>query len=207
MAYTVVNNSVFASDEVADGTDVAQLNDNIEDTRTRVSALESTGSTLKAYESNYTWSNHGYIGYESTSSGTDADLTLTLEAPTATTIYPTGTTNDLLNSSNQIDFSANLFGDRIVITFEYEANSGAGNITFEKDYKIKIVLTDGTELSQVVTGTSVGANITQVEQFKTLEPYIGVAAVKIGGFTPPLGGTPDSGERKIKPTSLKIEVN
>ena len=138
MAYNAINNSVFASDEVADGADVAQLNDNIEDTRTRVSALESTGSTLKAYESNYAWSNHGYIGYESTSSGTDADLTLTLEAPTSTTIYPTGTTNNLLNSSNQVDFSDNLFGDRVVITFEYEANSGAGNPA--KDYIIKIVV-------------------------------------------------------------------
>ena len=204
MAYNAINNNVFIFGEVGSGADVAQLNDNIEDTRARVASLESVGSTLKAYESNYTWSNHGYIGYDAASSGTDADLVVTLEAPTTSTIYPTGTTNDLLNSSNEIDFSNNVFGDRVVITFEYEANTGPGNPA--RDYQVKIVLTDGTELFDVVTGTAAGASITQLEQLKMLEPNIGVAAVKVCGYTPPLGSA-DGGERKIKPISLKIEIN
>jgi len=46
MAYNAVNNSNFTSGEVGVGSDVAQLNDNIEDTRTRVSTLETTVSGL-----------------------------------------------------------------------------------------------------------------------------------------------------------------
>ena len=204
MAYNAINNNVFVFGEVGSGADVAQLNDNIEDTRARVASLEATGSPLKAYESNYTWSSHAFIGYDSSSAGTDADLVVTLESTTTETIYPTGTTNDLLNGSNQIDFSNNVFGDRVVITFDYIASTGTGNP--DADYLVKIVLTDGTELSQVVTGTAAGASITQTEQFKMLEPNIGVAELKVGGFTPPLG-SPDGGERKIQPVSLKIEIN
>ncbi len=110
MAYNAINNSVFASDEVADGTDVAQLNDNIEDTRTRVGTLETTVSGLdfsltklmfsKSFDYNPVITS-GQLGTGGISNFSVVDLTGTKSNET---LLPTGLDDFDFVTGSQLDF-------------------------------------------------------------------------------------------------------
>ena len=198
MAYNAINNSVFAYKAVGDGSTIAQLNDNIEDTRTRVTALENAGSVLVAYETQYTWSNHSDVGYASGSSVSDPDIELTIEAPDTTTTFPTGATYDMLDSSNDVDLNGLIYGDRAVIRLGFEAFTGIGG--GNRDYIVKLVLTDGTEFEKTITGNSSRPTYFLQASFKTLEPMVGIAKFYLAGVS-------DGSTRQIKPTTLTISIN
>ena len=72
MAYNAVNNSNFTSGEVGVGSDIAQLNDNIEDTRSRVSQNETDIQTL-----NSTGFRNGNLGLYVTFNPADTSATVT----------------------------------------------------------------------------------------------------------------------------------
>ena len=198
MAYSPVNNSVFSTEEVGDGADVAQLNDNIEDTRARVATLENAGSVLVAYETEYTWLNHSDVGYGVGSSFLDPDIELTIEAPDTTTTFPTGATYNMLDASNDLDLNGLIYGDRVIIRLEFEAFGGIGGAN--RDYIVKLVLTDGTVFEKTITGSGSRPTDFLEASFKTLEPMIGIAKFYLAGAG--VGST-----RQIKPTKLTISIN
>ena len=195
MAYTVVNNSVFASDEVADGTDVAQLNDNIEDTRTRVLVLESSGSVLVASEDVYTWSAHSEVGQTVTNNGGN-DVSFAFETPTTQVLKPSARTESYINSSGQIDFSGLRYGDRLNITFEASVNI-SGLSALAPQPIARMVFIDGSTLSFALPNQ---ATTTLTKSKKLQESQLGLASFAVADTT--VGY-----EEKIIPLSLKIEVN
>ena len=146
MAYNPVNNSVFSTEEVADGADVAQLNDNIEDTRSRVSQNEADIAAA-AFEAGFITAEIDY-----TLSGSTATVTAGLNSDnmtlSATTTNSTATSVDIrLEYGQSINQTAIFFvqpksfiiGDAALpyassnsgCTFRYE-KTGGGNITNKK---------------------------------------------------------------------------
>ena len=174
MAYTVVNNSVFASDEVADGTDVAQLNDNIEDTRTRVSTLETTVSGLDFSLTKLMYRKEavypGAVNYSVSSANTPLTLS---ETQTAQTLTPSTITDfDILNGG-KLDFSSFRFGDKITVRFE-------GNSSANTQLKIS---TTTSEYINTGWGTSDDAEIVCVIESETDLADATVSAQRTNGVT------------------------
>jgi hypothetical protein len=136
MAYTVINNSVFASDEVADGTDVAQLNDNIEDTRTRVGTLETTVSGLdfsltklmfsKSFDYNPAIAS-GQLGTGGVANFSTINLTGT---ESNTTVLPTGLSDFDFITGSQLDFTTFRYGDKIDLTINFNPNQNRTDLRF-----------------------------------------------------------------------------
>ncbi len=144
MAYNAINNSVFAYKAVGDGSTVAQLNDNIEDTRTRVLVLETSGSVLVASEDIYTWSAHSEVG-QTVTNNSGNDVSFTFETPTTETLKPGSRTVSYINGSGQIDFSNLRYGDRLNITFEASVNIPGLPSSFPPI--AKMIFIDGSTLS------------------------------------------------------------
>jgi hypothetical protein len=111
MAYNAINNTVFAYKAVGDGSTVAQLNDNIEDTRTRVAVFEN-GSVKKAYGVEDVFTAHAQQ-----SAGV-----ITFDAPSSSTAKPSGSTFTTAIASGAVDVTGLVFGDGLSLTYYADLN-------------------------------------------------------------------------------------
>lgn len=149
MAYSPINNNKFDSGDVIIGADIAQLNDNIEDTRTL---------TVNQYATVYEWSSHSEVG-QTVADNSGNDATFTFETPTTTTYYGSKEF-DFLTSSGLIDTAGTVFGDEIKLRLyiDYDLSSGLPTDTTNyqlDDFDIKVTFADGTEkISSIRTQTS-----------------------------------------------------
>ena len=169
MAYNAVNNSNFTSGEVGVGSDVAQLNDNIEDTRTRVSTLETTVSGLDfsltklMFSKSFDYSpviTTGQLGTGGLSNWTTIDLTGT-EANTV--LLPTGLADFDFVTGSQFDFTDFRYGDKIEVKINFTPNQTRTSLKFRistyefsvgatatgvpQDYTIDFVIDDQSKLA------------------------------------------------------------
>lgn len=171
MAYNPVNNSVFSTEEVADGADVAQLNDNIEDTRSRVSTLEATVSGLDfsltklMFSKSFDYSpviSTSQLGTGGTSNWTDIDLTGT---ESNTVLLPTGLSDFDFITGSQLDFTGFRYGDKIDIKFNFTPNQtrtdlrfrilsdvfiiGATTASAPQEYTLNFIIDDEAKISLI----------------------------------------------------------
>ena len=218
MAYSPINNNKFDSGDVIIGADIAQLNDNIEDTRTL---------TVNQYATVYEWSNHSEVG-QTVADNSGNDATFTFETPTTTTYYGSKEF-DFLTSNGLIDTTGTVFGDEIKLRLyvDYDLSFGlpANPETLYKldDFDIKVTFADGTE--------KIGSIRTESFNFfsDTENPWTGSAFVDLFfsaglDFATQIGqiqsiavmdqpgiilGTANTKDfiEKITPTKLEIKVN
>ena len=136
MAYSPVNNSVFSTEEVGDGADVAQLNDNIEDTRARVATLEALDTSLSKLMYRKSADYPGSTSYSISSGGAETVITLS-ETQTGQTLIPSTIDDfDILNAG-KLDFSGFKFGDKITVKVEGTCSDNTKMIisTASNDYQ------------------------------------------------------------------------
>lgn len=140
MAYQAISNSKFQSGKIAEGADIAQLNDNIEDTR---------GANITSYATVYEWSTPIQITQSSVSS-TD-EIEIVFANPTTTTYH--GKTFDALNSNNRIDLTNTRAGDNITFRIYYDDDyttyPSGGNTTIQ--HGVKAIFSDSSESTFIST--------------------------------------------------------
>ena len=228
MAYSPINNNKFDSGDVIIGADIAQLNDNIEDTRTL---------TVNQYATVYEWSNHSEVG-QTVADNSFNVATFTFEAPTTTT-YLGSKQFDFITSDGLLDATGTVFGDNISakLIFDYDLTNGPSRtysdstpyFYYDKFY-LKIIYVDGTERSaQVrVENTSpsnvfgTGYNSLTGSAYVSLgfsaglnfDSFIGkIQSIGVMDYPSDIIGDPYSSGmtrdviEKITPTRLEFEVN
>ena len=228
MAYSPINNNKFDSGDVIIGADIAQLNDNIEDTRTL---------TVNQYATVYEWSNHSEVG-QTVADNSGNDATFTFEAPTTTTYFGSKEF-DFLTSDGLLDATGTVFGDNISakLIFDYDLTNGpSGTYSdstpyfYYNKFYLKIVYFDGTE--RVVNARVEGANNSTVfgDGYNSLtgtayasfgfsaglnfDSFIGkIQSIAVMDYPSDVIGDPNSSGltrdvvEKIRPIKLTIEVN
>lgn len=163
MAYNAINNTVFAYKAVGDGSTVAQLNDNIEDTRARVAVFEN-GSVKKAYGVDDTFTSHAQQ-----SAGV-----IVFEAPSSSIAKPSGSTFTTAISGGAIDVTSLVYGDGLSLTYytdlDYSVSgfgesdppyyTSAPDVVTTETFTFTITIDEGLATERVITKTK-SVNITQ----------------------------------------------
>ena len=120
MAYNAINNTVFAYKAVGDGSTVAQLNDNIEDTRARVGTLETTVSGLDFSLTKLMYRKAFDFSVDVTKSVTGTYSTVDLDQTITNEVLTPAAANDFTAITNDnLDYSSFRFGDKVTIKFDY----------------------------------------------------------------------------------------
>jgi hypothetical protein len=190
MAYSPINNNKFDSGDVIDGADIAQLNDNIEDTRTL---------TVNQYATVYEWSNHAFVG-QTQNSQTTVEGQFTFEVPTSTTYYGSKEV-DFLTSGGQITNDVGLvFGDDIRATLELEKSHL--DSALQNSMQLKIVRVGA--VTQTITLDDAGLNETvSITLDQPRYDPSKIAAI----VTMRVEDVDGTVTEKIRPTKLTVEVN
>ena len=191
MAYSPINNNKFDSGDVIIGADIAQLNDNIEDTRTL---------TVNQYATVYEWSSHAFVGQtQNSQSVVEGDFSF--EVPTTTTYYGSKEI-DFLTSNGQITNDVGLvFGDNINATLELEKSHL--DSALQNSMTLKIVSVGA--VTQTITLDDSGLNESVfIGLFQPRYDNQGQMAPIITMRVEDVDGTVTE---KIRPIKLTIEVN
>ena len=132
MTYQAITQGL-ASGEIFTGGTATQLNDNIEDTRTRVLAIEGQGATKKANQVIYTWA----------AAPDWVTGVVTFPAGYTTVNQPASSSFNVIDGSGRLDLSSLAFGDKVSIIFSTSTNTGPD---------FKVTLADGTILEEPAIG-------------------------------------------------------
>lgn len=190
MAYSPINNNKFDSGDVIIGADIAQLNDNIEDTRTL---------TVNQYATVYEWSNHAFVGQTQNSQPT-VQGDFSFEVPTTTTYFGSKEV-DFLTSNGQITNDVGLvFGDTISATLELEKSHL--DSALQNSMQLKIARLGA--LTQTITLNDAGLNETVFITLHQPRYTSGLIGPIVTMRVEDVDGTVTE---KIRPIKLTIEVN